>query len=503
MNYLSLVAVYSLFHVFVKEELSQRAAKEVASVNEKPFGAFATLTRGPKFEVHGCIGNWSSTFQEVSSGAVVTWLQQLVLDARHKDQRRLQFPTDINEDVTTTLTITVMLLPVYPVNADTGMLKEGEVFKNKKYGLIFQGHNGPRATYLPDVFQNATWEHISTSLIRKAGLTSKEQGHFYAYKTLSLTLNVYQTLFSVRGNYFLEQDVALFYEKYFQDFVPYEFDAKKRQVFTDKSQAVRNVASLVDVLQLSEKFNDSLNWTSKPVLQNLDFYFKKWYSFEQDFTQASIFLLKAYTWLFRHGMKMVQKRVAVIEEGLYEALLTLEPQFAMGEAVSTLAPVVNAATPLEHVDKLMKACTLMRSRLENFKISRIRRRNTLQLDLVFELNWQSQSAHRMLQLALTSFPEHVPFFHEFVSELSEMILLVIQNTLPATLETNYLVVVFECLGHLESGLGLTGEAVPVRLQQKKFQFFTTLLQDRRGAMGLYYFKNSNVARLDLTGHTLQ
>ena len=289
--------------------------------------------------------------------------------------------------------------------------------------------------------------------------------------------------------------MAAFYEKYLQDFVPYEFDSSSGQVQVDKSQAVRNAACLVDVLHLSEKFKNVLILDDKPVIQNLDYYFEQWYSYEQDLTQASIFLLKAYTLLFKKGMKAVQKRIALLEESLYDALLTLEPQFAMGEAVSTLAPLVNAATSNEHVKKLFQACTLMRSRLDTFRGSRFRRP---QLDLVFELNWQSQSAHKMLEV----FPEQLPFFKAYVSELAGLLLSVLENTVPYTLETNYLVVIYECLCHLEKSFVLVREPVPDHLQQHKLLFYTTLLETRRGRFGLFYFKDSTVARLDLTGHTL-
>jgi hypothetical protein len=70
------------------------------------------------------------------------------------------------------------------------------------------------------------------------------------------------------------------------------------------------------------------------------------------------------------------------------------------------------------------------------------------------------------------------------------------------LETNYLVVVYECLCHLEAAFLLGGDPVPVSLKEQKLFFYTTLLEARRGPMGLFYFRNSTVARLDLTGHML-
>lgn len=487
MNYLSLVAVYTLFNVFIQKEIISRANLEVSKCEKKPFGVFTTLTRDPHSAVHGCIGNWSPNFEKISSSKLVNWVKKIVLDARYRDQRRLQFSKDINEDLSTNLTITIMLLPLYPVNTYTGVLSDGAIFRNEDYGLIFQSENGERATYLPEVFLNETWENISKSLMHKAGLKSREEGKYYAYKTMTIDVNVYNLLFSVIGKYFLELEISAFYNKYFDDFIPYEFNSKSRKVIVDKSESVRNAGCLLSVIHLSEKFKGMLNWVDKPVLENLDYYYK------EDLAQTNIFLLEAYTCLFKKGVKFVKNRISLIENKLYDVLLTLEPEFALGEAVSTLAPLVNKSTSFKKVRKLFKACKLMRSRL---KVSR-RSQN-----LVFELNWQSQSVHKMLNLVLSSFPEEISFFKSFVFDLSEIMLSILDRTSPIALETNYLVVVYECLSHLEASFILCGEEVPVKLKEKKFLFYTTLLETRRGYMGLFYFKNSNVARLDLTGHAL-
>ena len=492
MNYLSLVALYSLFNVLVQDKLGSRAAADVKSLSGgKPFGVFITLTRNSSV-VHGCMGNWSVDFESVSERTVVSWVEQLAQDARWKDSRRLAFSKDLREDVSTSLEISVMQLPVIMINSTTAQLEGQNVFfNNQEYGVIVVGETGQRATFLPGVFPNETWSTISTQLLHKAGIST---GTFYAYKTFHVRFSVYDLLFSAWGTYFLQQEVAMFYQKFYQDFIPYEFDAKTGTVTVELAEtaSVRNAACVVDVLHLSQKFREDLNWTQKPVLQNLDYYYKQWYKYEHDLTQTSIFLLQAYTLLLRGGVKSVQKRVALLEEGLYDLLFTLEPQFAMGEAVTVLAGLVNASTPPEHVDKLLKACDFMRNRLQG--VGRRKR-----LDLVFELNWQSQSVYSMLQLSL---PEHAPYFQAFVLELADMVLPIVSNASASALETNYLVVIYECLCTLEAALALAGYDVPVELRKQKLKFYGTLLEDRMGRFGLFYFKSGTVARLDLTGHAL-
>lgn len=500
MNFLPLVAVYTLFQVLVQDDvaLTQRAAQEVDALHISPFGVFATIERtaSDSKQVHGCIGNWSADLSPVFGRTIVNWVRQVIPTARFQDSRRLQFDSDLSEDVSTELELNIMQLPLVPVNESSG-------FDNAKSGLLVMGPNAKRATYLPKVFDNASWFNISNSLRDKAGIMPGEVAEFYSYDTVAVKIKVYDIIFSTRGTYYMQKDVALFYEKYFTDFVPYEFDSKSLEVRVAKEEAVRNVACLVNVLMLSKKFKGLLQ--EKTVLANLEHYYQQWFVYDADLSQASIFLLKAYVLLLRGGDGVnasssdLQKRVALLEDGLYSLLLTLEPQFAMGEAVSTLAPLVNAATSSAHVNKLFQACELMRSRLTSFSVGRFRRLN---LDLVFELNWQSQSAYEMLKLSLSTFLQHVPFLNSYVFELAKTFLAIVRHVNTKPLETNYLAVIYECLCYLEAALRLAGQPVPNLLRQQKLKFYAGLLEERRGRFGLFYFNNSPVARLDLTGHVM-
>lgn len=496
MNFLPLIAVYTLFQVLVQDDLSlvQRAAQEVNALQLSPFGVFATITRGSNKQVHGCIGNWSTDLSPVSGTAIVNWVREVIPTARFKDSRRFQFNTDLNEDLSTELELNVLTLPLLEVNESSG-------YNNMNSGLLVVGQNGKRATYLPHVFDTdpQSWSNISLSLRDKAGLLPSEKAQFYFYNTHVIRFKVYDVLFSTRATYYLQKDVAQFYEKYYTDFVPYEFDSKSLEMRVVKEDAVRNTACLVNVLMLSTQFKDLLQ--QKPVVANLDYHYQQWFMYDADLSQASIFLLKAYVLLLRDGKGSteLQKRIALLEDGLYQLLLTLEPQFAMGEAVSVLSFVANAATSTQQVNKLFQACELMRSRLSSFAVRRFRR---MSLDHVFELNWQTQSAYEMLKLTLSSFPQHVPFFQSYVFELSQAVLNIVSHVQTKPLETNFLAVIYECLSYLEAALPLAGQPVPNQLKRQKLKFYAGLLEERRGRFGLFYFNNSPVARLDLTGHAM-
>jgi len=479
-----IVCVYALFSVYVMQEhyLQQTSLKEMEHLKPS-FGVFVTLLRLSVREeaVHGCLGNWSKDYSPMTLAQMYTLSQQLVQEVRTKDSRRFNFATDVNQDSSAVLKISFMHLPLQPVN-NNGLLPSGEPFNNNVYGLIVDS-NGQRATYLPKVFKTETWDFIKNSLIEKAGLLLDEEVTFWAYATTEVTIPVYDTLFSKDSLNGLLFDVATFYNKYYVDFVPFQFNSKTLEATVQMDEAVRNCACIADVIHLSQLFSMHPNL---PVKQNLDYYYELWLLNEARMRQASIFLLKAYQALGN------SKKVKFIQEHLESALLGLEPEFALGEAVSTLASIQSPQSPA-----LFQACELMRERLHKLPLS---------TRSVFELNWQAQSAVSMyLNLTDASWK---PWFEAFATELRDKLLVIVSRVQPTELETNYLAVVYECLTFLEMLEPLLGRTQPLEplkireLKDTRLLFFTTLLEFRRGKFGLYYFKDSSVARLDLTGHII-
>lgn len=475
-----LLLTYSLLGVDVlkKDLLREMAETEVPS---QSFGVFVTLKRHHPQKgagtVHGCIGNWSINYDSLSPEKVVLWAEKLALDARYKDQRRFQFDTDIENDESTTVELNIMRLPLFSINPDTGIMENGEVFDNGKYGVIVQ-LQGQRATYLPHVFEEKSWHYIQQSLTQKANIGLGHYPQFFAYKTRIQEFKIADVLFSAEATRPLLLDVAWFYQKHYIDFVPYEYDQSEHVATVDKTQEVRNLGCIADVLWLQNQFPGIIQ--DKPVWENLDGYYQLWTSGYLS-TQASIFLIKAYMHLLKRNREvMLIKRLALLQDNLYMNLHTLEPQFSLGEAVSTLAPLVNGATRSFDMNKLFEACDRMRQRLD-----------TLPLD-IFELNWQSQSVYHMLPVAEWGRPSAVPWLQALQAKIQDKVLQVLltMHTDFSRYETNVLAVAYECVSHL--GLDTS----------YKYQLYTELLQNRRGAYGLYYFNNSTRARLDLTGHVM-
>ena len=79
-----------------------------------------------------------------------------------------------------------MVRDVLEIDKDTGKIRGTyKLFDNDTMGLIFDNKKtGQRATYLPGVFENISWEKIKTNLEQKSGYISSDNlngSMFYMY----------------------------------------------------------------------------------------------------------------------------------------------------------------------------------------------------------------------------------------------------------------------------------------------------------------------------------
>jgi hypothetical protein len=511
---LKLLAAYSLFGIKTTSNpnLSMLAQRQIASLSL--FGVFVTLYRNENVvsmthghihsgerEIHGCLGHWNPKYQSMSPLDLIEKMQQLVQDVRKKDERRLQFSTDVDEDASAVIEISFMKLPLREIDDGTPDVKTRT--SNKTQGVLVDTGAGKRATYLPGVFPDSSWTYVAQSLRQKAGIGASSAARFYAYDTMVVSFQVYDVLFSAYSLMCLRTDVAFFYLKKYADFVPYEYNAATRSVKVNEPEAVRNVACIGDVIMFAKDYKSAFE--NKPILSNLEHYYQKWLKNPVAYRQASIFLVRAYNHWGVH-----QSRIQMMSAQLYAALDggALEPRFELGEAVSVLAQV-----SVPRVKSLKRAITLMNEQAEAML-----RASTAPLDNVFELNWQSQSVHQMMKLdpnrktrtsELKSYVEHaLLLFRVFVKTAQRTIVRL------ESLETNYLAVIYECLSNIDEVMVLYESKNPSEYYQQdivmahneirdqRVRHFATLAEKRRGEYGLYYFKDGNTARLDIAGHVL-
>ena len=537
MDDLKLLAAYSLFGIntISNPNLSMLAQRQIAS---KPFfGVFVTLYRNENVvsimhddnvdnrQIHGCLGHWNPNYKSMSPLDLTEKMQELVKDVRNKDDRRLQFSTDVDEDASAVIEINFMKLPLREI--DDGSPDVKTRFSNKTQGVLVDTGSGKRATYLPGVFPDSSWNYIAQSLRQKAGIGRTSAARFYAYNTMVISFQVYDVLFSEYSLMCLRTDVAFFYLKKYADFVPYEYNSETHVVKINEPEAVRNVACIGDVILFARDYKAAFE--NKPIIANLEHYYQKWLKNQTAYRQASIFLTRAYNLAEVH-----RSRVNLMSSNLYSALDGggLEPRFELGEAVSVLAQV-----PVPRVKSLKRAMAVMRERADAMQ-----RASTAPLDNVFELNWQSQSVHQMLKLNYISSRDGMKtkerlhgkdksVLNEVMTFQSDSVLresirllehaLLLFTSLMKTLqrnviridslETNYLAVIYECLSNLDAVMVLFESKHPDKyddaaivmahntIRDKRLHYFSAL---RRGEYGLYYFKDGKTARLDITGHVI-
>jgi len=498
---LKLLAVYALFGIRIINDanLANAAQRQLSLSSKSRFGVFATLHRNENefllddpdtHQIHGCLGHWTPKYHAMSPEEMVLRIQQLVQDVRTNDDRRLNFETDVDQDASATLEISFMNLPLREID-DVNQSQ----FSNKTQGVLVDSGRGKRATYLPGVYPNASWNYIAQSLRQKAGLGRTSAARFYAYDTTVVSFQVYNTLFSALSASYLRTDVAFFYLRYYDNFVPYEYNAATKVASVDVGEAVRNVACIGDVIEFAHDYK--VAFEGKPILSNLEQYYQKWLKNPGAYRQASIFLIRAYR---RWGVH--RSRILTMSAKLYDAMArnALEPRFELGEAVSVLAQV-----SVPRMKALKHALDTMRERAEDMLHA-----TTTPLENVFELNWQSQSVHQLFKLYPSACADHAVLLYRVFMKTAQRTILRLDS-----LETNYLAVIYECLSNLEAVAMLsetrraskTGNydlhaAMHDEIRNQRLRYFAALVELRRGEHGLYYFKDGVRARLDITGHVL-
>ena len=510
---LKVLAAYSLFGINPVNDGNLVMSSERALASKSLFGVFVSLFRNENVvamphdasksdaderQIHGCMGHWNPKYQSMPATELIAKMQQLVQDVRTKDERRLQFSTDVDEDASAVIEINFMKLPLREIDDGAPITKTR--FGNKTQGVLVDTGSGKRATYLPGVYPDASWAYIAQSLRQKAGIGASTAARFYAYDTMKVEFQVYDVLFSAFSMSYMRSDVAFFYLKHYANFVPYEYNAATRAVKVNETEAVRNVACIGDVILFARDYKAAFE--NKPILANLEHYYQKWLKNPVAYRQSSIFLVRAYNrWGVHHS------RVQMMSAQLYTAMDggALEPRFELGEAVSVLAQ-----TSVPRVKSLKRAIMLMNERAEAML-----RATTTPMDNVFELNWQSQSVHQMMKLdpnrktrtsELNACVEHaLLLFRVFVKTAQRTIVRL------ESLETNYLAVIYECLSNLDAIIVLLERKQPGEyykpaiimahneIRNQRMRYFAAL---RRGEYGLYYFKDGKTARLDITGHVI-
>jgi len=418
------------------------------------FGFFITVHRSQPLlkwphDIHGCIGYWED--KKMSKAAIIRKIPGIAHSSFFTDSRVQYYVIPLLEDPNSKIEISFMRLPLTPISANR------KTFDNEKYGLIVDSNQG-RATYLPNVFQTKDWKEISASLLKKASIKT---GTFYQYQT-SVVKGKLRTVFEREYLDWIIQEYLIFMEVNYYDFVPYMVENGK--VITDKTENVRNCATLCELLELPV----SKNLEAK-IRRDIKYYLGKWKN--NNMEQANAFLILGLAKIRSH-VKSWSPILDDICDDLYKKLDTMEPQFQLGETLIALYQICPIIKEITYWQKWMQ------KRLERLDGD---------IQNIFEYNWQAKF--------LFAIRKDIPA-KEHAKELLRRL---IGMKITADMETNYLAVYFEATMSLWGILG-DNEIFSIILP-----VWVYLLQ--RWKNGLFSLKNgttsaTSTARIDITGHVI-
>ena len=349
-----------------------------------------------------------------------------------------------------------MILPIKQIDNNSGIIIDTKaIFNNDHQGLIVEetDNNKNRATYLPGVFPNKSWEFIKNSLIQKAGITNSKI-KFYAYdcKIYSMCIADY-----------LIKPIQYFVNKHYTNFVPYSMI--NGHVIVDKSDYVRNLASIYDILKMEQYGYKITNKVYGAIINNIEYYKQKYRLDKNNMRQASAFLL-----LDIYLTKSDDQYFEIIKSDLYNQIINpdsnIDVNFELGQILMALTTVNPKNNLLE--EKL--------NQIANIDIDQ----NT-SID-IFRYNWFSKLVNN----------------NDYKLILVDKIINFIDNH-PEYNETNFYAVEFEALSTLY--ILMHNDSKIQSIVEKYISKLLIKLENRRNIFGLFDFKNGD-SRFDITGHVL-
>ena len=282
-----------------------------------------------------------------------------------------------------------------------------------------------------------------------------------------------------QGGFSYNIDKKYYYEgfsnwlnKYYEKFIPYIF--KENKVIIEKTQYVRNIATLYDILQLKKYYNNISDIIIKQVINNLNYYLKEFKNNKNNMRQSSAFLLLA---LHELDKKEYKEDISKITEFLYKELPKMERKFELGEVLMALTLTLDDNNNKE---------ILLNKQKEMYEEINITENNN---DDIFQYNWHSKFLYSLFKKNIIN-----EYVKKHAKLLKEKILEILPNIKKLYDETNYLAVSFEALSSISQILKNNYD-----LNKEINELFQMLKEREKN--GLFVFKN-NEARLDITGHVL-
>lgn len=404
--------VATLAHILKLPVPKNISTKEIPA---NTFGVFATIRRSLKLnewpeDIHGCIGYWSNDYSTITPKEIISHLMDVSNSAMYTNDRRNKFPP-FETDPNTSLEIDLMLQPLIPINPTNGLLSNGTVFDNDKYGLIFENKaTGKRATYLPNVFINQKWEKIRDDLIAKSRTNTPSKINntthkFYAYeikKLLNEKTGKYETIhikfFDIVSNVQYIKYLETTFSKNLLKIItkskriPYEITGTG--IVYKENELIRNFSVLETLIRCSTNNNKQLPITITKLLIPIITNFQKLLP-NNDYQAQANYITLAIMW-----NKSVHKtyQVPIIAKTIAKLITRIpnaEPAFERGQIVLAILEYynytnMNSSGRYKFIESIIKL-------YENENYPPLgNNKNNNNIDNVFKMNWDSQALCSML-----------------------------------------------------------------------------------------------------------
>jgi AMMECR1 domain-containing protein len=460
---------FVMYHALFGKKLFENETEEKmfeTYIPENVFGVFSTIRRGEPIprepiDIHGCIGYWEKNFNTMTKHDVYLNMLQVSYDSLWSDNRRESFPP-IETDPESLLELDFMMNPIYPIDKQTGRITistfKKVTFSNNVYGIIIQSKDKKqKATYLPNVFKNISWDEIIFSIKQKAHIAFEDYD-VYAYKIKQVKARFIDMLtresFCFISIYHFSRlllenmDTSLRF--------PFVYLFTNGRLERNTEDDVRNISTLSDVYKYIHLF---------PIL-------RKKYRLQSDFLQKKVLEIMKNTrsfssqslsflgYLYSNSSKKNPFKKLFCEK-LTRDFSSADKEFAQPQIIIGL----NEA-----------GCHVP---LDGFPYNTLNSKDSL-----FKINWVIQ--------AMVSLDEKLPRAWLMQLDIVKKIELLLRN--PET-ETNYLAVAFEMMCFVYASTNDTYWWKPL------FALFYELEKRKTCHNILYAFLNET-ARIDITGHIL-
>ena len=388
------------------------------------FGIFTTIETDVG-EVHGCIGNWNIDFTNLTDVQKIETIKSVTYSAMFRDSRNK--PETINNPNTR--------IKIYFMNKPE-KIRFGDVFDNENYGLIVSSPEGRRATFLPGVFGTIQSKNIKRDILHKAGINTNSVA-FYSYKCVIYSDTFIDCIQKLCKSY--RKLIYRFFNSNYGEFFPYS--VRKNKTSYDKTQAVRNIATMGDLLSEPKYLTSE---TLSKIKRDLSYYDLE--------TLPSL-----------AGRAFLSRILNVCHKfNIKEA----ERDFELGQILIAYAQVCKMNTKNDLDDML----------------SEIEEREN-EINLIFRLNWQCQAVCASQKIDKQHLKRLYNIFTKWYNTYFHL-----------NLETNYIVVAFEFLSFIK-------KCDDLDLDKLILKVFTVLATRFNPKLGLFRFTDDSY-RIDITGHFL-